>query len=200
MAKKKQPAIKINEDVGRADAEVPEGWRQRNYFKVSLQEDGENTRGQVEGNANPSKLIIQKKDHISWKNWPYANLQLQIPFFWVYYKNGLKGLTDSGVWRALESLLKFLLFSKGMFLEAEIGLLRLTLLKWWRAQIGPSCRNLTRVSKWWINSGWSSQPELCNLALWIVQAQIPARWGYGGVCGCHGSLCSVPEEAIPLRF
>lgn len=148
--------------------------------------------------CQPLQINYPKKDYISWKNWPYANLQLQIPFFWVYYKNGLKGLADPGVWRALESLLKFLLFSKGMFLEAEIGLLRLTILKWWRAQIGPSCRNLTRLSKWWIRSGWSSRPKLCNLTLWIIQGQLPARWGYGGVCGCRGWLPTVQRARSRL--
>lgn len=48
-----------------------EGWRKRNYFQVSLQEDGENKCDQVEGNTNlVSKRILWKKNYISWKNWP----------------------------------------------------------------------------------------------------------------------------------
>lgn len=60
MAKKSQPGIKINEEAGRAQMKMLEGQRQRNYFKVSLLEDGENKCRQVEGNASLFKLIIQR--------------------------------------------------------------------------------------------------------------------------------------------
>lgn len=54
-------ALKLMKRLERAQMKMLEGWRQRNYFKVSLQEDGENKCGQVQGNANLSKLIIQRR-------------------------------------------------------------------------------------------------------------------------------------------
>lgn len=57
------------------------------------------------------------------------------------------GLTSLGeLERAIDNLTTFLLLSKGMFPEAGLCLLGVTMLKR-RAQIGSRCRNLSRLSK-----------------------------------------------------